>query len=208
MLTVTRSFESVAALAACAFGLQAAVPTGWVLAGAKPQEYDCSVDPAASYNGQPSTYLKSKEGVKTTGFGTMLQDFSAAPYVGKRIRFSANLKSEGVESWGALWMRVDDANHPKNGHPSAVAFDNMHDGTRDRSIKGTTGWQNYSVVLDVPEGATSIYIGFLLDGAGALWLNGVKLEVVGPEVAVTGRPMNQPGSQELHSGPTNLGFEK
>ncbi len=50
-----------------------------------------------------------------------------------------------------------------------VAFDNLHDGIKDRSIKGATGWQNYSVVLDVPEGATGIYIGFLLAMHDGLW---------------------------------------
>jgi hypothetical protein len=191
-----------AALVMCAFALQATVPTGWFLAGTKPHDYDCSIDPGATYDGHPSTYLKSKPGIKATGFGTMMQDFSAAPYAGKRVRLSANLKSEAVESWGGLWMRIDDANHPNpnNGHPSVVAFDNMH----SRAIKGTTGWRNYSLVLDVPEGATGIYIGFQLDGPGALWVNGIKLEVVGHEVPVTGQPLNQPAPQ----GPTNLNFEK
>src|ERR1700752_2242851 len=127
---------TVALVAACSIILQAGVPTGWFLAGTRPQEYDCSIDPTASYNGQPGIYLKSREGVKTTGFGTMMQDFSAAPYAGKRIRLSANLKSEGVDRWGGLWMRIDDGNHPnpKTGHATTVAFDDMY----DRPIKGTT----------------------------------------------------------------------
>lgn len=203
MMSIASSLRSVAALGACTFFLQAAIPTGWFFAGSKPQEYDCSIDVTAPYNGQPSTYIKSKEGVKTTGFGSMMQDFSATQYLGKRVRLSGNLKSEGVTSWGGLWMRVDDANHPKNGYPASVGFDNMHDGLTDRSIKGTTGWQNYSVVLDVPETATGIYIGFLLDGPGAIWVNGMKVEVVGPDVAVTGR-----AAPAIHEGPTNLGFEK
>jgi hypothetical protein len=204
MLSLSSSLRSAAVLAACAFTLQAAVPTGWFFAGSKPQEYDCSLDPSTSYQNLPSTYIKSKPGVKTTGFGSMMQDFSAAQYAGKRLRFSAYLKSEDATSWGGLWMRVDDANHQRNGYPSMVAFDNMHDGLQDRSVKGTTGWQNYSIVLDVPEGATGIYIGFLLEGPGALWVSGMKLEVVGTDVPVTGRPVNAPS----HDAPTNLGFEK
>jgi hypothetical protein len=204
MISLTRSLTSVTALAAAALVLQAAVPTGWFFAGSKPQEYNCSVDPAEPYNGQLSTYIKSKEGVKTTGFGSMMQDFSATQYIGKRVRFSANLKSVGVDEWGGLWMRVDDANHQRNGYPSSVAFDNMHDGLKDTSVKGTTGWRNCSIVLDVPEGATGIYIGFLLSGPGALWVNGMKVEVVGLDVPVTGKSMTQPA----HEGPANLGFEK
>jgi hypothetical protein len=41
------------------------------------------------------------------GFGTLMQDFRAKQYVGKRVRFSAFVKSENVEGWAGLWMRVD-----------------------------------------------------------------------------------------------------
>jgi hypothetical protein len=151
-----------------------------------------------------STYIKSRTGIQPTGFGSMVHDFAAGPYVGKRIRFSANLKSDGIQSWGGLWMRVDDANHPKNGYPSSVAMDVMHDGLKDRSIHGTTDWKTYSIVLDVPEGATGIYIGCLLTGQGALWINGSRVEIVGSDVPVTARPMNQPPSLDLK--PRNLSF--
>jgi hypothetical protein len=188
----------------CAVMLQAAAPTGWFFAGSKPQQYDCNVDLANPYNGLPSVYIRSKEGITTTGFGSMMQDFSATQYIGKRIRLSGYLKSDSVASWGGLWMRVDDAHQMKNGYPASVAFDNMHDGLKDVSIKGTTNWQNYAVVLDVPEGATGIYIGFLLDGPGTLWLSNVKVEVVGPEVPVTGRPTNGPSP----NGPANLSLSQ
>src|SRR5262249_54070422 len=75
------------------------VPEGWFLAGSKPTEYDCALEPGASYGGLPSTYLRSKEGIQTTGFGTLMQQFSASKYLGKRIRLSANLKSDHVKEW-------------------------------------------------------------------------------------------------------------
>ena len=125
------------------------------------------------------------------GSAPLMQNFSAEQYIGKRVRFGAFVKSEGVERWSGLWMRVDG----KSGQPS-LAFDNM----QDRPIKGVTGWKEYEVVLDVPQGATGIFFGILLDGPGSVWLSGVKVEVVGPNVPTTGRASNK--------GPTNLGFEK
>ena len=181
--------EGVAVFAACSSVLLAAVPEGWFLAGSRPSEYDCSIDPGATYNDKPATYLKSKPDIKTTGFGTMMQGFDAAQYAGKRVRFSAfvkaeEVKSHGVPAWAGLWMRVD-GDIP--GPNKTLAFDNMHDGGHDRSIKGTKEWKSYSVVLDVPENASKISFGILLSGSGAVWMSGVQVEAVGPEVKVTGR---------------------
>jgi hypothetical protein len=78
-----------------------------------------------------------------------------------------------------------------------VAFDNM----QDRAITGTTGWQRYNVVLDVPKDATGISFGILLNGTGEVWLNSTKFEVVGPEIPVTSH-----GDRKLPDKPVNLDF--
>ncbi len=121
-----------------------------------------------------------------------MQDFSADKYAGKRIRLRANVKAQGVRSWAGLWMRVDKQS-------TSVAFDNM----QDRPITGTTGWQNYAVVLNVPQDATGIFFGVLLTGPGTVWLNSVKVEVVGSEIPATGASA---GTKKLHDEPTNLDF--
>jgi len=177
-------------LIACSLALQASVPTGWILAGSKPASYEVGIDAQAAYNSHPSAYLKAKEPV-TDGFGTLMQDFRADKYVGKRLRFSAFVKSDGVQGWAGLWMRLDSSSRQ-------LTLDNM----QDRLIKGTTGWQKYEVVLDVPQDATGIFFGVLLDGPGAVWLNSAKFEVVGADVPTTGGK-----GQKLPDGPTNLNFE-
>ena len=78
-----------------------------------------------------------------------------------------------------------------------VAFDNM----QDRSIKGTTDWRRYEVVLDVPKDATGIALGILLTGTGEVWLNGARFEVVGSDVAVTGSNYGK-----IPDKPVNLDF--
>lgn len=160
--------------------LNATVPTGWHVAGSKPAEYEAGVDAGAMYNEHPSAYLKSKTLV-VGGFGTLMQDFNAEKYAGKRIRFSANVKTEEVQSWAGLWLRVDKQS-------TSVAFDNMH----DRPIKGTTGWNNYAVILDVPEDATEIFFGVLLNGPGSVWLNSVRVEVVGFDIPTIGTGSGEP----------------
>jgi hypothetical protein len=158
----------------------------WFLAGSRPAEYDCHVDPQASYNDQESTYLGLKEGIHPTGFGTWMTQFDAAPFLGKRVRLTANVRAEGVKGWAGLWMRVDDQSLPPNAR--TIAFDNM----QNRSIKGSKPWKSYSVVLDVPEHATGIFLGILLDGSGGVWLNGVNFEVVDQKVHSTNTLVRRP----------------
>ena len=178
-------------LLTCSMALQAAAPTSWLLAGSKPASYDTGTDAQAAYNGHPSAYLKSKEPV-SDGFGTVMQEFRADKYAGKRLRLSAFVKSDAVQDSAGLWMRVDKGR-------DSVAFDNM----QGRPIKGTTGWQKYEVVLDVPQDATGIFFGVLLGGSGEVWLNSVKLEVVGTDVPTTGAK-----PPKLPDEPANLSFDK
>jgi hypothetical protein len=158
----------------------------------KPSEYKAGTDAQPAYNGHPSAYLKAKV-ADTGGFGRLMQDFRADNYLGKRVRFSAFVKPDGVQSWAAgLWMRVDK-------DKDSVAFDNM----MDRPIKGTAGWQKYEVVLVVPRDATGIFYGVLLEGTGGVWLNSAKFEVVGADVPTTGGK-----GSKLPDAPTNLDFER
>jgi hypothetical protein len=167
----------------CSF-MQAEIPEGWILSSNAPRDYEFGIDSSASYNGQPSTCLKSKNGASAEGYGGLGSTASLVlhPYRGKRVRFSANVKAEGVNGWAGLWMRVDGDDEPKNSHSSTVGYDNM----QNRPITGTRGWQNYSVVLDVPKKVRDIHVGLLLTGTGAVWLNGVKVEIVGKNVPTTG----------------------
>ena len=62
-----------------------------------------------------------------------------------------------------------------------MAFDNMNGG----AVSGTTDWKKYAIVLDVPDGATTLNYGAVLNGPGRIWYSGIKFEVVGNEVPVT-----------------------
>jgi len=85
----------------------------------------------------------------------------------------------------------------------SLQFDNMN----NRAPKGTTDWQQYSVVVDVPAEASALAYGFFLDGTGKLWVNSTKIETVGPEVPSTNvitKPIDQ--ARNLPKAPVNLGF--
>lgn len=186
--------SAIGAIAALALTMSAEVPRGWYMAGSKPAEYEAGRDPQIARDGHVSAYLKSKRAESAEGFGTLMQDFRAEQYLGKRIRWSGFVRAEGVDHWAGLWMRVDQGSSP-------VAFDNM----QERPIKGTTGWEKCEVVLDVPEKATGIFLGILLNGPGMVWLSGAKFEVVEPDVPVTS---SEAGQTRRPDAPVNVDFQE
>jgi hypothetical protein len=169
---------SLSVLAECSFAMEAAAPTGWFMAGSKPADFETAVDAQTVYNSKPSAYMKSKK-PSIDGFGTLMQNFMADEYLGKRVRFNAFVKSDGLQDWVGLWMRVDKG---AGADTKMLAFDNI----MDRPIKGTTGWQNYEVVLDVPPEARVSSLGFLLSGTGTVWLNSADFQIVPTTIPVTG----------------------
>jgi hypothetical protein len=179
----------------------AQVPEGWIKGGRAPQQYDVGIDKTVQRGGHPVVFVKSIEGAeKCVGalcpFGTLMQMASPGEYLGKRVRYSADVKSESIdqEDWAGLWFRVDG---PDSGPGKTLAFDNM----QDRPIKGTTDWKRVSIVLDVPENAVAIAFGLLLQGSGKVWMGGLVLEVV-PDTEPT-TDMRTKALQKVR----NLGFE-
>jgi hypothetical protein len=164
----------------------------WFMDGNDPQDYELGIDANEVRNGKNSGYLKSII-AEPKGFGTMMQMFKANDYLNKRMRFSAFMKSEGIEAWAGLWMRIDG---PRPQSP--LGFDNME----NRPIKGTTNWHKYEVVLDVPQESVAIAFGILLTGKGQVWLSEVQFEEVGADVPTT----SQEGHGELPDKPGNLDF--
>jgi hypothetical protein len=97
-------------------------------------------------------------------------------------------------------MRVDTKEGQKN-----MPFDNMKNGKKDRSVKGTNDWKQNDIVLDVPDSAEYIAFGALLAETGQVWFTKLKFEVVDNSVPTTG--MRDEGNNDLVE-PTNFNLEK
>lgn len=175
----------------------------WALTGAR-DGYSLDIDEGVKHDGNLSLTLKSIL-PHPRAFGNVMQMFRADAYRGKRVRFSAFMKSKKVSKWAGLWMRVDGEYEP------SLAFDNME----KRPVRGTTDWKACSVVLDVPDSAVGIAIGMLVVGTGQAWASGLKFEVVDNAVPVTGawyepirrsrkRVKSNLMRERLHAGPMNL----
>jgi len=168
---------------------------GWIFSGASPQKYQLCLDEKVFNMGTKSACIKSIADDCANGdFATIMQQFNATNFLGKRVKFSAFVKTHDVndDAWCGLWMRMDDVSG------NMIGFDNM----QNRTIKGTTEWNHYFNVLDVPDNTTVINIGMLLSGKGQAWLDNVSFQVVDYKTPTT----------SIHSGfpdfPINLFFEE
>lgn len=99
-----------------------------------------------------------------------MTDTKPSAQLGKRIRLSVWVKTESA-AWVAPWMRIDKEKY-------TVAFDN---GCR-RQIYGSEDWQEWSIVLNVPEGSTNIAYGVMLGGSGKVWMVEPLLEPVSEDI--------------------------
>jgi hypothetical protein len=167
------------------------LPEGWFVGGDNARDYEIGRDTNLSHRGKPSAYIRSRV-AQPAGFATLMQSFRADVYRTKRMRLSADVRSEQVIQWAAIWMRVDG---PVPGR--YVQFDNMH----DRPIKGATDWHEVAIVLDVPPNSTMIAFGLLLRGPGQVWANSFAFSETDGREAPTGR-------RALPSKPDNLDFER
>lgn len=165
---------------------------GWFLSGSDPFSYEMGVDHEIVHQGKASGYLTSKTVLDSTHFATMMQAFKADRFTGKRIRLSSFICTKDVETYAGMW--VDDTTE------DVVQFDNMS----NRPIKGTTNWNRYSIVLDVPEKSAVISFGINLAGQGTVWSDQFTFEEVDENTPTT----NLEIQGELQDEPVNLSFEE
>ena len=130
---------------------------GWGKAGNKPNAYEIGII-YDSITKSKIGFIKSLK-KSTGGFGTIMQSISAKNYLNKRVKFSVAIKTKEVNDWCGAWMRIDGEKQ------DILGFDNM----QSRPIKGTNDWQTYSIVLDIPQNATQIAFGVLINETGQVF---------------------------------------
>ncbi len=173
---------------------------GWLARGSKPNSYDMGIDKGAGQNGKNAATIKSNVRKIRNDFGTLMQECLPGKYLGKRVRMTGYMKTKDVSEWAAFWLRVD-----QQGSEASLSFDNMHDGKTDRSVKGTSEWTKYEIVLDVPLKASNLAYGALLSGTGQVWFDNIQFEIVDDTVPTTGMDTKAYMPSEA---PSNLNFEE
>ncbi|WP_047551968.1 S41 family peptidase [Psychroserpens sp. Hel_I_66] len=144
---------------------------GWTTFGTG--DYKVSFDTSVVKNGKVSGAIES------TGANTQFKALAytiPANFGGEKIKLTGYLKTENVNGFAGLWLRID----------PQIAFDNM----RSRKINGTNDWKKYEIELDLDNRAQQIVFGGLLSGSGKIWID--KLEIT-----IDGKPLEQAPKKAL-----------
>jgi C-terminal processing protease CtpA/Prc len=139
---------------------------GWFKWG----NYQLTVDSSA-YSGKKSAKITSDEA--GSSFGSVAYRIPAN-YDGKVIKLEGFIKTRNVENgFAGLLLRVD-------GNGAPLVFDNM----QNQNLHGTKDWERYSVTLDYPDAAETIFVAGMLSGKGEAWFDDFTLSIDGRDVQV------------------------
>jgi hypothetical protein len=114
-----------------------------------------------------SCVVLSRHNADKAEFGSLMQRVQARYLAGKTIKYEGELRSEGIDGWAGLWLRVDGDQTPN------LIFDNMH----NRAIRGTTPWTRFELSVKLPEETVWLNYGIVLSGSGQLWADNCRILV-------------------------------
>lgn len=141
-----------------------ALSDGWSKWG----NYELEID-SVTHSGEKSGKITSDD--KGSTFGSIAYRIPAQ-YSGKSIQLDGYMKTANVENgFAGLLLRID-------GNGSTLAFDNME----TQNITGTNDWQNYSITLDYPEEAETIFVAGILAGKGEAWFDDFMITIDGENI--------------------------
>lgn len=142
------------------------LPPDWSLEGNNRSGYEQAPSCCGPGNSTVVT-LRSRE-PSVMGFAALKQTVDATAYRGKRVRFSAWVRTKNVHRWSGLWLVEARGPH------EVIAFDDM----TDRPLSGTRPWQRVEIVLDVRPFAKLLELGAMLGGGGEIAVADPVLEEV------------------------------
>ncbi|GHT17219.1 hypothetical protein FACS189429_0840 [Bacteroidia bacterium] len=137
-------------------------PTGWQVNGG--QNYKFSLDSSIVQNGKYSATLEYTEGEPNF---IVLGKFLFEKFEGKTITLSGYLKTENIEGYASILMRID----------PEVAVNEV-------KVTGTVDWTKYEITLNMNPKQTRDYaLGIVLNGKGKVWVDNLKISVDGKDIS-------------------------
>jgi hypothetical protein len=168
----------LAALVMTSSAAELRMPQGWFATISAPANmYVAGVDPSMVEAGRHTLLIQSVGSRRALEFGGVTQ--IVIGYAGKRVRFSAQVKTADTDTWAGLVL--SDKMVFLAGLSSADADTMAH----FFGAAAGADWQTVGVVVDVPNDGSMIIAGLALVGNGKVWARDLKFEVVGPDVLLS-----------------------
>lgn len=112
------------------------LPAAWGMTGSRAPDDEAGLLTGAREDGDRIAQLRLRAAVfESAGFGSVVQAIAAARYLGRRLCFSAPIRTAGVTGGAGLWLCVDGSAGPL-----------IPDHRYDRALLGTTDWTGASIV--------------------------------------------------------------
>ena len=145
---------------------------GWHLMGRDPEGYRIGTGTTDGMKGPLATALQACNAAALRGPGALEHTIAAGDYAGKRVRVTGRAKLQ--VGYSNFYMNVIG----RDGH--AVKQVSMMNSRGD--------WKTSALVTDIDADAIAIDIGVTLWGTdhGVVWLDPVRIEIVGREVPTAG----------------------
>ena len=168
----------------CVESLIVSTPPGrWALVDTKSDAFDLQVNgPATSSR---SEILLSSDEAAVGVFG---QAQFVEPIVegrARRVRVTADVRPERIRASAALWVRAD-----RNGRPIVTEYAAI-------PVRGSSDWQQRETGLVIPDSATAITYGVVLQGPGTVALR--HLSVALSDIPSADAPLSPEAAREVDS---------
>ena len=153
--------------------------TGWITWGGISGHYEYAIAPDSPNHGATSLFLKGKV-AEPEGQALVVQQIGSERYRSQRVRFSGMLKTENVQAWASLVLSI-------HGQKEGITFNSNIQQSPQHNLRlvGTSDWQHYEIVTDVPEQSGRIDFGIGLMGQGQIWLAQPNFEIVEQDTPLT-----------------------
>lgn len=144
-------------------------------------------DPAQLFKGRATTVIRSTASDQRS-VSVVTGEMSAAPFRGRKVKYTATVVLENVVGHAVLWLRVEDGFRKVLGSKNLF----LDEEAVRRRIEG---YDKYRITLTVPPNAELVTFGLLMTGGGVIRTGQVVLR---PE---PGQPGDPPHELDFAQGP-------
>lgn len=155
----------------------------WILVATRPNMYTLRLDGPAEH--VASGVALSSKNASVGVFGQAEYSQLIAPGKARRVRVSAEVKPESIRGSASLWVRAD-----RKGARSLSEYASI-------PARGSSDWQRQETGLVVPDSATAVTYGVVMNGPGTVLMR--SLTVTLSDIPSAEAPLSRDAKRELDS---------